>query len=234
MNNSNLLGQLTAPTTVGSGDWLGGKCPVCGKPNPRRHGEQKKTCGNECAKKLLKKMWQDKHAAMIHPKCPVCGGDNKKRRGKINKHCSAKCSAIAFSKSEHAKQFASTALANQPKAVARLRGSHGFGRMKQDNPNHASAKWYRLRSPDGRIYEIKNLRSFCHKNEQIFESDDRKFVNAVRPLWKRAADGLVSVSSGGSCSWFGWTAVCVFDIETDPLSRRVASPSNDKLTYRRE
>jgi hypothetical protein len=23
MNNANLLGQLTAPTTVGSGDWLG-------------------------------------------------------------------------------------------------------------------------------------------------------------------------------------------------------------------
>ena len=180
----------------------------------------------KCAALLLKNMWADRNAKIEHPLCPVCGGINKKRRGKNLKHCSQKCRAIAYAKTDHAKKFAASWATSQKIGAATLRGAHGFGRTKMDNPNHAAAKWYRIRSPDGIVHEVKNMRSFCRKNVHLFESDDRKYINATRPLCERAADGLVSVSTGKACSWFGWTAVCVFDIETDPLARRVALPSN--------
>lgn len=99
------------------------------------------------------------------------------------------------------------------------RGKHGFGCNARDNINHKSAKQYRLRSPLGIVYEVKNLRSWCRKNELIFTPDD--FPYSRTTLARRASISLQKVSVGDIGSWKGWTAVCVFDIEKDPLDRAV-------------
>ena len=167
---------------IGSGDWLDGKCPVCGRPNPKRHGEQYKTCSVSCGRKLRFKT------------------DAKTRE---------------------------TLMKNRYNCV----GWHGGGKAEINNPNHVNSKAIRVRDPLGVVHEIKNITAWCRKNEQLFKREDNQ--NAKQTLWRRAQVGLTSIANGSRCSWFGWTAVCVFDIETDPLARRVALPSNAAAEARR-
>ena len=161
-----------------SGVVLGGKCPVCGGPNPKRHGSFKKTCSLSCSQKLR---------FQTDPKV-------KKLLLKYRYVCL---------------------------------GWHGKGKGARDNPDHANAKAIRVRDPLGVVHEIKNITSWCRKNEQLFKPYDNP--EAKLPLWRRAQVGLTSIACGDKCSWHGWTAVCVFDIEADPLARRVALPPNNVL-----
>jgi predicted nucleic acid-binding Zn ribbon protein len=161
--------------------------------------------------------------------CPVCGNPNPPKQGHQSETCSKECGATyrfqKMKKSEK-KKWVNIGKRNIKKAIAKQTGAHGFGSVAMDNPNHKNAKWFRVRDPHGRVYEVKNLDSWCRKNEARFVRDDIR--GGTTPLWLRASNGLSKVSRGEGCSWYGWTAVCVFDIETDPLSRRAALPPNDQ------
>jgi hypothetical protein len=163
--------------------------------------------------------------AVLDGTCPVCGKEYKiKRRGRRCKTCSRNCGKI-YRATFYADQLKSMAKIIQKLAVKKTTGKHGFGRMARNNKNHINAKFYRIRSPKGCVHEVKNLTAWCRNNKQLFEPDPRAH-NARLPLLVRAQVGINSVASGKKCSWHGWTAVCVFDIETDPLARRVALPPN--------
>ena len=181
MQTNNPCELLTATMPVGSGDLLDGKCPMCGKPNPRRHGFQYKTCSRKCGYDFFKKY----------------STENVKK---------------AFKK-------------NQKVGYEKKRGGHGCGRAARDRKDHPRAKCFRIRNPLGTVFEVKNITSWCRENEQTFKHDDL-IPNTRTPLWERARKGINDVCLGKRCSWFGWTGVCVFDIESDPLARREALPSN--------
>ena len=160
--------------------------------------------------------------------CKTCGKPNPPRNGRVHKYCSVSCAAKAragIPKSEVWKSKMKDKLPKliakmQPIAWAKCRGSHGFGLVKQDNPKHKNAKTYRIRSPLGDLYEVHNLQSWCRHNEdKFYRAGDENFQ---LPLYQRAHRGMTDLKNGKACSWRGWTSVCVFDIENDPLSRRIA------------
>jgi len=106
-------------------------------------------------------------------------------------------------------------LARRNAAVAQSKiGTHGFGRAARDNPNHALAKEWEIRSPRGEYFRIKNLQSWCRQNEHRFH-DDRP--ESKMPLWKRAYGGLREMQRKDrpTCSWHGWTLVASEQFERD-------------------
>jgi hypothetical protein len=117
-------------------------------------------------------------------------------------------------------------MAGASKAWEAHRGSHGFGRLTRGRIDHARAKHFLIRSPLGDVYEVKNLAEWCRSNVGKFLPDDHPYSKT--PLNRRAQVGFSMLVTGkrNNCSWRGWTAVCVFDIEADPLARRVALPPN--------
>lgn len=204
------------------------KCRICGADFVKKQARHS-ICSKECLHKY-RMLWQTKYADNLpNINCEICGSAFKPRRNET-RFCSQACS-MAWVKKTNPNAFLMQKRI-PPAEDARLsgnakqRGKHGSGGTEIDNPNHASAKFYRVRSPLGDVIEAKNLQSFCRKNELLFRSEEIEW--AKTPLWKRAAQGLRANARGITCSWHGWTAVCVFDIEADPLARRVALPSNEK------
>ena len=162
--------------------------------------------------------WFQRRVRLQIQNCQFCGKPNPRKNGHQYKTCSLSCGAnLAIKNNPNLKN-------NIRKAIARLYGNHGFGRAQRDNVNHKNAKAIRVRNPFGVVYEIKNITSWCRKNEHLFIECDNP--SAKLPLWRRAQVGLTSIACGDRCSWFGWTAVCVFDIESDPLERRAALQPN--------
>lgn len=149
----------------------------------------------------------------------------KRVRAKIHKHTCSFCKKIFFSERNDSvycnescsgkghKIFWRDKL-NRGIRALRAQKTHGWGNMHRDNPEHPTAKWWRIRSPDGVMWEARNLFSWCRANETLFTPDPAPFSKTT--LARRAFFGL---SSHGQ--WYGWTLVTVFDIEKDPLDRVV-------------
>ena len=76
------------------------------------------------------------------------------------------------------------------------------------SPTHLAAVSAVFRSPDNRIYEVKNITLFVHSNKSLFKEEDviNKSKRRVGFLCN-AAYGLQHVHSGDVGSWKGWTLV---------------------------
>lgn len=164
--------------------------------------------------------------------CPRCGAKFKRPPSAKTVYCSQSCHSLTNWETNREKMVAvnqATIKKAHEATVKMHRGSHGFGLTKRGRIDHCRAKAFRIRSPLGEVYEVKNLAEWCRANEDKFRPDD--FPQSKTPLSKRAQVGfsLLVCGKGKACSWRGWTAVCVFDIETDPLARRVVLPSNDEF-----
>jgi rubredoxin len=222
-NPSTATAELNRPTAVGCSDLLGGRRKHSPETLAKLSAALKAKWASGTRKPgMFKTLPQDRV-------CPVCGKTNPPKQGHQSETCSKVCGAkYRFVKmSQESKQkWVKIGHSNIKKAIKAQTGGHGFGLTARDNPNHFQAEWFRVRDPNGQVYEIRNLQSWCRKNETRFVRDDIR--GGSTPLWLRAANGLSKVVNGRCCSWYGWSAVCVFDIETDPIARRAASPPNDQ------
>lgn len=67
------------------------------------------------------------------------------------------------------------------------------------NPNNVR-DWI-IRSPTGKIYEIRNLKKWCRENKRMFENEDfERFYKGITKLWVVSKYALPS-------QYKGWTAV---------------------------
>jgi hypothetical protein len=73
--------------------------------------------------------------------------------------------------------------------------------------DHHAAKFWVLKSPIGAIYRIENLTLWCKTNVDLF--DDPSGKECKRPLWRRAADGLMGQvrKNYTQYPWAGWTVL---------------------------
>jgi hypothetical protein len=93
-------------------------------------------------------------------------------------------------------------------AVARTRGSGGFGKMQGGQEDHQFAKRWILETPDGEIVEIANLREWCRENVNLFATARPGRL----PAWDRAAAGIRAAAPGnryGRTQWRGWRVLAV-------------------------
>ena len=182
------------------------KCVICSKEFFAVAGEL--VCSDECRKAKNKKICQRCGAVFIGEKKQKC--------------CSLKCAGLLmFSENPRIASYARNKerIEKATKALrTMLTGTHGKGMTARDSAEHCRAKWYRIRSPLGEVFEIKNLTSWCRKNSAMFTKQID--LENKSPIEILARKGLCRVSSGVDCSWHGWTAVSVFDIESDPLLRK--------------
>ena len=131
-------------------------------------------------------------------KCPVCGELFSTGHDPRNKTCSLECGQkLRFKTDPKVRQLLWKYRYN-------CIGWHGSKRGLKDNPNHANAICARIRDPLGGVYEIKNVTSWCRKNERLFALYDNS--DAKSALWRRAQVGLQSVFDGYKDSWYGWIA----------------------------
>ena len=76
---------------------------------------------------------------------------------------------------------------------------------------HIAAKMWRLRAPDGLLYEFRNLKKFVREHEQLFSPDDviwKEMNGKANQAWCRAFQSLGRLrptSSKHIAEWFGWT-----------------------------
>lgn len=115
---------------------------------------------------------------------------------------------------------------SQPRAVAKLRGSHQFGRSQRGRLDHSACKEWCVLSPTGVQYRFSNLLEWCRQNESLFTEPTSKTQKS--PLWKRAASGITNQNSrrGKLQSWNGWVLLNVWE-KRDPLARNVIGESSN-------
>ena len=91
-------------------------------------------------------------------------------------------------------------------AMAVVVGSHGFGCMERGKQDHLFAKSWTIESPEGARFKCSNLLDWCRKNEHLLPQDD---VRYKRPLWRRAANGIVRQASSKEPrnQWRGWRLI---------------------------
>lgn len=157
-------------------------CARCSKPfKPRKSSQQ--SCSKGCASALKFAAGQLRIKAKLPPVvCDACG-KNFAPKGSLTKYCSLKCCGRAES-------------AKQPDLSITA------------GPKHRAAKVWRLRSPDGRTYEFKNLQDFIRQHSDLFDPSDVEWVKSGRNVHCRASGGLASISARRAKavgSWKGWT-----------------------------
>lgn len=100
-------------------------------------------------------------------------------------------------------------------------GHHGFGRNARDLADHASAKFYVVRDPAGRIHQIRNLSSWARRNVGLFVDHQPTSKGA---LAVRFCNGIRNQGTSGrpNGSWYGWVLVSLVEQAVgaaDPLRR---------------
>jgi len=109
----------------------------------------------------------------------------------------------------------------RPLAIAKLKGSNGFGKTQRGKIDHANCKEWCVLSPAGIQYKFSNLLEWCRQNESLFVDNS---PGAKWPLWRRAAHGITEqgCKRGQRCSWGGWVLQNVWE-KRDPIARNVAT-----------
>lgn len=81
----------------------------------------------------------------------------------------------------------------------------------QATEQHIAAKMWRLRAPDGSLYEFRNLKKFVREHETLFSPDDviwKEMNGKANQAWCRAFQSLGRLrptSSKNIPEWCGWT-----------------------------
>ena len=80
----------------------------------------------------------------------------------------------------------------------------------QATDQHIAAKMWRLKAPDGNVYEFRNLKKFVREHEDIFDADDvvwKDMNGKANQAWCRAFQALGRLrptSSKHLAEWHGW------------------------------
>lgn len=81
-------------------------------------------------------------------------------------------------------------------------------------PEHHQAKFYKLRSPSGKLYCFRNMDHFVEQHQELFEPkylecSTRKVTNClgvrVKSGGRKASTALYQVAGGHISTWKGWT-----------------------------
>jgi hypothetical protein len=108
------------------------------------------------------------------------------------------------------------------KQRAKVIGSHGFGRNRRGNPSHPSAKFWRIRSPYGEVFEFSNLCEWVRQNLWRF-LDERPECRL--PFAVRVRHGVGATffprRRNAATHYKGWVAVGVYEKRADPLARNI-------------
>ena len=80
----------------------------------------------------------------------------------------------------------------------------------QATDQHIAAKVWRLRSPEGNVYEFRNLKKFVREHEDLFEAEDmiwKERDGKANPAWCRAFQALGRprpTCAKHLSEWHGW------------------------------
>lgn len=141
--------------------------------------------------------------------CPHCSKEFYKYQRYCSRSCASQANWILHRDTMVTACRTTVAIASQA-SYPITRGSNGFGKSARGNGgNHPSAQCYKVYSPDGHVYEMKNLREWCRNNEELFRPDLRPTSKSI--LYKRVDFGLRGVACGLIGSWNGWTAELLKD-----------------------
>lgn len=157
-------------------------CHVCGKPLPPKH---RTYCSRNCQSLDLQ-----------HKKvCVVCGKEFKDSPTNNRCCCSVECSA------KHREQL--HASGTYDVAVSHWLDGKSKFHAEHSGPDHINAKHWVIQSPDGKIYECRNLMYFIKSNPDLFDGTP-----------KQAFDGFQKIKStqkgkrkNPSHSWKGWRLI---------------------------
>jgi len=99
----------------------------------------------------------------------------------------------------------------QPVAVAKVRGTNGYGRVARGRLDHPAAKLWKVKSPDGQIFKFTNMHNWCRQNEHRFvdSAPSGKSKWGTGPLWNKAARGFKMQVNGRHSHWKGWVVLSV-------------------------
>lgn len=129
-----------------------------------------------------------------------------KKRVELGKSGLATARKPRSDKGQSKPQLAYCGIKNQPLATKAAKQSLKSGKFE----SNIHAKCWRLVSPGGQVFEIRNLYQFVRNNPHLF--------SLIDTMWKRtggkrgtggeycnATAGLLNVTSGKSKTWKGWT-----------------------------
>lgn len=155
------------------------KCPICGKPR----GRNKYTCSRECFA-ILKTQKKT---------CIICGTIFNDPSCNMTKTCSPECS-----KQNRSRLHASGIYAGSLEKAHEVGKNHPLtGRFE----THMHAKSWVIKSPEGKVYECRNLKNWLREHEHLIDG-------TIKQAW----DGITKIKytmqgkrKHPSKSWKGWT-----------------------------
>ena len=155
-------------------------CPVCGKMYKTYKNRNIRSCSMECYAK----------SKLNYKTCAICGKSFQCAVSNMSKCCSKKCSA------ENRRR--------QKYVLDSLEKAHkGYGKSDicQPNENFFGARLWKIQSPEGEVYEFRNLMNFIREHGNLFKD------STIKQAW----DGIskLKYSAQGkrkrpSYSYKGW------------------------------
>lgn len=156
-------------------------CPICGKPK----GRNKNACSMECYAKLKTN----------HKTCIVCGATFADPQSNPTVTCSPKCSR----QHRQALYEAGTNTAALAKAHEMLPLRPLTGRFD----THIHAKDWVIQSPDGKIYECRNLKLWLRDHAELLDGTSDQAWDGIAKI-KYTMQGK---RKNPSHQWKGWRLI---------------------------
>lgn len=182
-------------------------CPICKRGFPRQPGRERQTCGPACRRELIrrKRAEQDMANRRKHyvVKCTVCGRDIEFTGTQYHVNRRTTCSPACLRERKRQEMLARRPL-DRPDVIERKIAGFRASPLCGPFETNASAKAWRLRSPDGATYIFRNLLKFLRDRPELFSD----FERGGKP--PRACCGLKRIRPDASeprQQWHGWTWV---------------------------
>ena len=158
------------------------KCPVCGRTLNSRN---KTYCSRACSAA----------ARQNYKVCVVCGKKFKDSAANDTRCCSPECSK------KHREQLhASGVYDDVVKNLITVRDA--YIQSHQGELHHGAKDWV-LQSPDGEIYECRNLLHFIRTHQELFNGTVRQAYDGIQKI-KASAQGK---RKNPSYQWKGWRLI---------------------------
>ena len=153
-------------------------CPICDKDK----GENKWTCSHKCYSMLTRNT----------KICVVCGDEYFGSFASKRRTCSDKCK-IALRK-QIAKEL-------HAEGLRKLQAESPVAQKGEINPH--SKKWV-IKSPDGIVYECRNLLHFFRENSDLIDGTPLNAFGGISKI-KRSMQGRTGKRN--HTHWKGWTLI---------------------------
>ena len=169
---------------------------ICGKPMELLACKigHKRTCSDECRRELKRRngLAQFGGGKQLVKQCCICGKTFRTSPSVDHKTCSSKC------RRELMRRIGSG------NDLTCMQTGHDVSPVCQTDERHFAAKTWKLRGPDGNVYEFRNLAHFVRSHLDLFSPEHRKkcgqTIHATVMLGQLRPDRSRPVGS-----WSGWT-----------------------------